>query len=236
MPAARKVLGSAVEHDAPLDEDEALDDGLDGAELVRDVEDRDAELAVQLCEQFGERLLGPDVDAGGRLVQDQKGGLARERLGDERALLLPAREVRDRHPRLLAEPYALDGLLDDRSVTPAEWADEPSGREPSRGDDFPHSRRSVCPQLRALSEVAERRSAGKAACFLAEKPRRARSRALQTEDEPDERRLPAAVRTGDRNELAGLNAQIDGPKHLMPRVVGEGNAFELYCGRQPRPS
>jgi hypothetical protein len=22
----------------------------------------------------------------------------------------------------------------------------------------------------------------------------------------------------------------------VPGVVGEGNAFELYCGRQPRPS
>ena len=118
----------------------------------------------------------------------------------------------------------------------AEWTDKAPGREPSRGDDFPHRRGSVGPELSALGEVAERRSTGEVACFLTEQLRRACCRALETQDEPDKRRLSAPVRTGDRNELPRLDAQIDSPKDLVPRVIGERNALEVYCGRQPSPS
>ena len=48
---------------------------------------------VQLAEQPGERLLRVDVDAGGRLVEDEQLRLRGERLRDEGALLLPAREA-----------------------------------------------------------------------------------------------------------------------------------------------
>ena len=236
MPATREISGRAVEHDAPTDEHEALDHGLDRAELVGDVEDRDVELTVELREESGQRFLSADVNAGSWLVEDEEGRLACQRFGDECPLLLPAREMRDRQAGLLGQVDAGDRLLDDRPVAPAERTEKAPGREPSGGDDLPHRRRSVCPELRALGEVAERRAAGKVTRFLTEQPRRARSRALEAEDEPHKCRLPAAVRTGDRNELARLDAQIDGPKHLVPRVVGEGNAFELYCGRQPSPS
>ena len=57
------------------------------AELVRDVHDRDAELAVERSEELCQRLLRLGVDAGCRLVENEERRLARERLRDERALL-----------------------------------------------------------------------------------------------------------------------------------------------------
>ena len=227
MPATGEISRPAVEHDASADKDEALDDGLDGAELVRDIEDRDAELLVELRKEPGKRFLGVDVHPGRGLVEHQERRLACERLRDEGSLLLPAGEASNRLAGLLLEPYTGDRLLDDRPVAPAKRTDKPSGREPSRGDDFAHRRGSVCPKLRALREVAERRAAGEVARFLTEQPRRACGWALEAEDEADKGRLPAAVGAGDRNELARLDAQIDGPEHLVPRVIREGNAFEL---------
>ena len=51
VPERGELGGRAVEDDPAADEDEPRDDVLDGAELVRDVEDRDAELGAQLGEQ-----------------------------------------------------------------------------------------------------------------------------------------------------------------------------------------
>ena len=77
MPEAGEVLGRAVEDDAAADEHEPLDEALDRTEFVRDVEDGDRELAMQAVEQVGERVLRLDVDAGGRLVEDEQRRLAR---------------------------------------------------------------------------------------------------------------------------------------------------------------
>ena len=69
---------------------------------MRDVEDGDRELAVEAIEQAGERLLRLGVDSGRRLVQDEQRRLAGERLGDEGALLLAARERAQRDDRALS--------------------------------------------------------------------------------------------------------------------------------------
>src|SRR5712691_11762234 len=92
VPAGRQGGGRAVEDDRAADEDEAVDERLDRAELVRDIEDRRPRLAVELRQQLREPLLCVDVDARRRLVEDEQLGLGGERLGDERALLLAARE------------------------------------------------------------------------------------------------------------------------------------------------
>ena len=88
VPQLREVAGWAVEDDPAADEQQPLDEVLDGAELVRDVEDRHAELLVELAQKGREGLLGIDVDAGRRLVENEKVRLTGERFGDVRALLL----------------------------------------------------------------------------------------------------------------------------------------------------
>src|SRR5439155_1387303 len=84
-PAAdvRPIEHRAVEDDSLTHQHQPADEVLDGAELVRDVEDRHAELAVQAIEQRRERLLRLDVDTRGRLVEHQEARLGRERLRDE---------------------------------------------------------------------------------------------------------------------------------------------------------
>jgi hypothetical protein len=72
MPAAGKLARRAVEDDPAAHEHEAADDVLDGAEFVRDVEDRGAELHAELVEQDRERLLRLGVDTGRRLVEDEQ--------------------------------------------------------------------------------------------------------------------------------------------------------------------
>src|SRR5918992_3412243 len=100
-----------VEEHAPADEDEALDEALDRPELVGDVEDRHRELAVEPVEQRGQRLLRLRVDAGGGLVEHEERRLACQRLGDERPLLLAARETVDGPRRGVRQPDALDRLV-----------------------------------------------------------------------------------------------------------------------------
>src|SRR5437764_14821708 len=86
VPDARQPGRVAVEDDPLANEDEAADEPLDGAELVRHVEDRHAEVAVQAVEQLRKRVLRRDVNAGRRLVEDEQTRPCGERLRDERAL------------------------------------------------------------------------------------------------------------------------------------------------------
>ena len=111
-----RSLRPTVEHDRPTHEDEALDVVLDGAELVRDVDDRDAELTVERRQQLGERLLRLGVDAGGRLVEHEQRRLAGQRLRDERALLHPARERAERRVGDRREADPVDRLRDLRPI------------------------------------------------------------------------------------------------------------------------
>src|SRR5213083_1565176 len=69
VPQIGKRRGRPVEDDSLADEHESLDDVLERAELVRDVEDGRAELAVEASEQLCKRLLRRDIDAGCGLVQ-----------------------------------------------------------------------------------------------------------------------------------------------------------------------
>ena len=63
------------------------------SQIVRHVEHRHAEPGAQIREQLNDLLLRGDIESGGRLVQDQQVGRARECHGDHHALLLSAREL-----------------------------------------------------------------------------------------------------------------------------------------------
>ena len=163
---------------------------------------------MEAVEQPGERFLRLGVDPGRRLVQDEQRGLAGECLGDERALLLAARERAHREVGAVGQSDALDRLGDDGAVAAAQRAEQPTGREPAGGDDLAHRRRSVDPELRALGEVAEGRAAGESRRGLAEEERLARRRPLEPERKAHQRRLAAAVRPGDRDELARFDGEV----------------------------
>ena len=52
-------------------------------------------------------------------------------------------------------------------------------------------------------------------------------RPLEAEREPEQGRLAAAVRAGDRDELALLDAQVDVLQHLRPLAVREVDPGQL---------
>src|SRR5262249_20797200 len=113
VPDAGEIVRRAVEDDGAADEHESFDELLDRAELVRDVEDGDAELAVQLREQRGERVLGLGVDTRCRLVEHEQGRLGSERLRDEGPLLHASGERTQRRSRPFGETDPSDGAVDE---------------------------------------------------------------------------------------------------------------------------
>src|SRR4029079_6002199 len=76
VPVGGKLRGRAVVDDPAADEDDALDEARDPTELLRDVEDGDAERRMQFAEERAESLLRVDVHPGGRLVEDEELRLA----------------------------------------------------------------------------------------------------------------------------------------------------------------
>src|SRR5262245_60390243 len=124
VPHAGEVPRRAVEDDRATDEDDALDMVLHRPELVRDVDDRHAELAVEGGEQFAKRLLRLGVDAGRRLVEHEQRRAPGERLGDEGPLLHSARERPERRVGHVQESDALDRLRDEHTVLPGRPADD----------------------------------------------------------------------------------------------------------------
>ena len=103
VPGVGERGGRAVEHDSATDEHEPLDEALDGAELMGDEEDGHCEIAVQLLEHRRQRLLRVDVDTAGRLVENEELGLGGQCLRDQRALLLPSGERRERRPEAIGQ-------------------------------------------------------------------------------------------------------------------------------------
>ena len=88
-----------------LHHDEVVGDVLDDADVVRDEQIRDAELALQLEQQVQDLRLHRDVECRGRLIADDELGLDRERARDRDALALAARElVRIALERVAAQP------------------------------------------------------------------------------------------------------------------------------------
>ena len=63
-------------------------------------------------------------------------------------------------------------------------------------------------------------------CGLAEQARGAQGRALEPERHAEERRLAAAVRAGNGDELARLDREVDVAEHRRPAGVGERDAAE----------
>ena len=78
-----------------------------------------------------------------------------------------------------------------------------------------------------LGQVPEPRAIAEAVGRLPEEAHLAAGRPLQTEREPEQRRLPAAVRACERDELPGLDLEIDIEKDRLPREVAELDVREL---------
>jgi hypothetical protein len=223
VPTRRESIRVAVEDDAAADEHEPVDVLLDGAELVRAKEDCHAEVPVELLEESGECLLRVHVDTGRRLVEDEQIRARGECLREERALLLPSREPAQDRPSLAREVDSFDRLVDDGAITATE---EPARNE-AASDDFADRHRRVDAELCPLREVSDPSSARELGCRLPEQERLAPPRLLEADRDTQERRLAAAVRPGDGDELSGLDLEVDIVQDLGPTGVGEADVRQL---------
>ena len=140
---------------------------------------------------------------------------------------MPARERSQRSIGDGSEPDAFDRFAYQLPIPPAKRADEAASGEPACRDHLPYRRRRVAAKLGALREVAERAPPREAVGGLTEERGRPLRRAFEPEDDPDERRLPAAVRPGDRHELAFADTQVDVLERTVALPVVERDPCEL---------
>ncbi len=194
MPDSREAGWAGRRRRSAAHEDEALDEVLDRSELVGDVQNRHAEVRVQLASSAAKT---PATRRRRRSSARRGRGrrLACERLRDERPLLHPARQRPQRCVGLIGEPDSLDRAADDsRSAAASGRAALPPRafrprRPPARWRE---------PRRRAASAARDSRaSSAREPARLAVEPL-GRRWPLQSEHDPDERRLPAAVRPCDR--------------------------------------
>ena len=229
VPDAGEVAGRAVEDDPLAHEHEPLDDVLDGAELVRDVEDRDAELA-RAAPRAGRRArscasTSTPVVGSSSTSSDGRGG---ERLGDERALLLPARELVQRPSRAVGEADALDRLGHRRAVLAAQPAVRPERRAAGL-DDLAHRRRRVRADPRPLGEVADPRA-------VAERRGRARRRAARGRSRAARARARDAAASSCRRRSARRSRRTRPPRRRgRRRAAPAGRACRRSRRRRARP-
>src|ERR671931_171965 len=215
VPHAGQGRRRPVEDDSLADEHQPFDDLLDRAELVRDVEDGDTELAVEVCEQLRERFLRLHVDTGGGFVQREQLRAGDDRLRDESTLLLAAGEPCQRPPRKRREPESGDPLVDRVPVVRVDPA-EGMKRGATRSDDLPDRRRSLDAELGALGEVPQSRAVSEPICGFAEEQHAANGRSLEAEDEAEKGGLAAAVGPGDRHELPRGDLEPDVAQDGLP--------------------
>ena len=140
---------------------------------------------------------------------------------------IPPESVRSGGSATSARPTRAIASDDELAVAPPQRAEKPAGGEPARGHDLADRRRRVPAELGPLREVAERPPPRGAVRRLAEEERAPQRRPLEAEDEPHERRLAAAVRAGDRDELALADPERDVLEHALARPVAERDAVEL---------
>ena len=218
VPHAGQVAGRAVEDDRPAHEDEPLDEVLDRAELVRDVDDRDAEVSVERrpsssasdsCDSASTPVVGSSSTS--------SEGCAGERLRDERALLHPAGERAQR--RVGDGARARLGRSPPRRARDRRAASGPSrppGRQPARRDDLAHGRRRVAAE-RAIAARGTRARA------VARSDARARRRAAPT--------LRSAARARGRCARASSSRPRSGrrPRRTRPRRARGSTSSSTRC-------
>ena len=126
------VADPAVAH-----HDSTVDQPGQRPELVGDQHHGGAAL-LEPAQGPGERDLVGQVDAGGRLVEEEQLGLAGQCPRDQRALLLAARQRGAAVVGPVAQPDHLEGVVDGGPVGPRERAQQAAPGEPPGGDHLAH--------------------------------------------------------------------------------------------------
>ena len=229
MPGAGERARRPVEDDPAAHEHEPLDDVLDRAELVRDVErsSRHAR-ACRRASSAASASCGVGVDARGRLVEDEERRLAGERLRDERPLLLAARELGERRVGVLRQPDVGDRLVDDRAVRAPQRARAARRCASRPAETTSRTVTGASVPSRRAARGSRASPAGEAVRRLAEEERLAGGRTLKPERE-------RAAASSCRRRSARRSRRTRPPRPRgrrpsstgWPAVVGERDVAQL---------
>ena len=140
---------------------------------------------------------------------------------------IPPESVRSGLSARAARPTRSIACVDERAVLAVETAEQPTRREPARGDDLADRRGRVAADLRSLREVAERVAVREAVRGLAVEEGRSAARPLEPEDDAHQRGLAPSVRPCDGDELALAEREAHVLEHVLPGPIGERDAVEL---------
>ena len=171
--------------------------------VVGDVDEGDADLALDLA-QFGAHVLAElEVERRERLVEQQHGRLDREGAGDRDPLALAAGQLGRFFVALAGERDELEQLI--RAL--AAFALGDAATFEAEADVLPDAHQR---EQREILEDQRRRAAirADAAGRLRADQDRAAAGLEEARDHPEDRGLAAAGRPEDREELAGLDLQV----------------------------
>ena len=157
---------------------------------------------------------------GQRLVQHQHVGLGRERPGDQRAPLLPARQRRHPAAPVVDQPDGGDGGVDRVAVGLAHRLEAPEPRQPARGDDLAHRRGQGPRGTLALGHVAEPVPLAEARRRYPEQLERSTLELGQTEDALHQGGLAGPVGTDQRDDLSRIDGEA-GADHRVASVADD---------------
>jgi hypothetical protein len=141
--------------------------------------------------------------------------------------LHPARQSAERGVRDGVQADAADRLVDEAAIVGPQAPDEATRGHAPGTDHLANGCRRISPGLRALGEVPESVSIREAMGRLAVQERGARTGSFEPEEDAHERRLAAAVRTCNGDELAFAEREIDVLELVLPGPVPERHVAQL---------
>jgi hypothetical protein len=206
----RLELAQHVRHGVALDDAPALDDGDVAAQILRFFQvvrgqDDGRPLIVDLAEEVPHRPADLDVDAGGRLVEDQKPRFVHQRARDHEAPLHSARERACDGIAAVPELQLLQVFLRALLGKPPRNAVEARLVHDDREHRLEHVevdflRHDADAGLRQLELAVE---------VVSEHLDRAAGLVDERGDDADRGRLARAVRTQEREEIALRHGEVD---------------------------
>lgn len=189
-----------------------------------DQQHRGVALAAVAVDEAHDGLLVGEVETRQRFVAQQQGGVVGEGLAYAQPLLLAARE--ESHGAI-GERRRADGLEQLVDACPVLLAREREAEAVSvdaEADDVAPAQRRLAREGALLGDVADATVAGPAHGG-AERLDRTGAEALEPEDGPQQRRLARAAGPEDRDELAGLDLEVE-PGPQLTAAAFEGGSVD----------
>src|SRR5919106_3576971 len=232
------MMWAVVAHPAAVHHNLAGDELFHWAEAVGDQQDRAAVL-VEIFQRSGEPLLVLEIDARHRLIEDQDVGLAGHRPGDQHALLLAPRQLRDRDGRNIGEPQDLESVASRVAIGGSIGLKRSGSADPARQYDLDHRSGRAGRGRSPLRDIADPKTGFGPSHSPAADAKAAAGEGHEPQEGPYQGRLTGAVRSQQREKLAGSKPEVDIIEYQR-RVENHAARAHLEDGwfrhSQPSPS